>query len=166
MAIQGDTKALQAMRRRLASIKSPEFRKRVLSVLGQEALYRSLQCFEKSRDPYEVRWAPLKLRSGRPLLDKGILRNSLNVRVLSAQSFEVATDVRYAKLHQYGGTITPKNARVLSWSSGGRRFFAKSVTIPARPYLPDGRGMPRSWARGFRVVASDFIRASAMRGAR
>lgn len=159
MAIKGDTKALQALRRRIGNIRSPAFRRRVVNVIGQEALSMALEGFEKSRDPYGVRWAPLKLRNGQPLLDKGILRNSLNVRVTSSTSFEVATDVKYAKLHQHGGTVKPRNARVLAWRSGGQRFFAKSVKVPARPFLPDGRGMPRTWAKAFRQVSSDFMRA-------
>ena len=41
-----------------------------------------------------------------------------------------------AFVHQFGATIYPKNARFLSWlNSSGERVFAKSVTIPPRPYL-------------------------------
>lgn len=44
-------------------------------------------------------------------------------------------DVRYALIHELGGVITPKQAKVLVFEIDGRKVFARSVTIPARPYL-------------------------------
>ncbi len=45
-------------------------------------------------------------------------------------------DVRYALIHELGGTITPKTAKALAIPQpDGSVRFAKSVTIPARPYL-------------------------------
>lgn len=44
-------------------------------------------------------------------------------------------DVRYALIHELGGVITPLVARVLAFELNGRMVFARSVTIPARPYL-------------------------------
>jgi phage gpG-like protein len=155
----GDTKQLQELRRRMAAMKTPAFKKRFLNVIGQEALFQSLMCFEKSRDPYGNRWKPLKMRAGQPLLDTGRLRNSLNVRVLSTTSLEVATDVKYARLHQFGGTVEAKK-KALSWQANGKRFFARRVRVPARPYLPDSRGVPRSWAKAFNLVAGDFVQAA------
>ena len=45
-------------------------------------------------------------------------------------------DVKYALIHELGGTIVPVKAKALAipQEDGGVRF-AKSVTIPARPYL-------------------------------
>lgn len=44
--------------------------------------------------------------------------------------------VRYALIHELGGTITPKTAKALAIPlPDGGVAFAKSVTIPARPYL-------------------------------
>lgn len=44
-------------------------------------------------------------------------------------------DVRYALIHELGGVITPVTAKALAFKIGDRWVFAKSVTIPARPYL-------------------------------
>lgn len=45
-------------------------------------------------------------------------------------------DVRYALIHELGGVITPRQAKVLAFTlPNGETVFAKSVTIPARPYL-------------------------------
>ena len=45
-------------------------------------------------------------------------------------------DVRYALIHELGGTIVPKRAKALAIpQADGSVRFAKSVTIPPRPYL-------------------------------
>lgn len=45
-------------------------------------------------------------------------------------------DVKYALIHELGGTITAKTAKALAIPlPDGGVAFAKSVTIPARPYL-------------------------------
>lgn len=46
------------------------------------------------------------------------------------------TNVIYARIHEFGGIITPVSAKSLSWiNESGERVFAGSVHIPARPYL-------------------------------
>lgn len=48
----------------------------------------------------------------------------------------VGTNEIYAAQVEFGGTITPKNAKMLHWvDKSGQHHFAKSVTQPARPYL-------------------------------
>lgn len=45
-------------------------------------------------------------------------------------------DVKYALIHELGGTIVPKVAKALAIpQADGSVRFVKSVTIPARPYL-------------------------------
>ena len=41
----------------------------------------------------------------------------------------------YAAIHQYGGTIRPKNAKRLMFKVGGKTVMTQSVTIPARPFI-------------------------------
>ncbi|MBR0559506.1 phage virion morphogenesis protein [Neokomagataea anthophila] len=41
----------------------------------------------------------------------------------------------YARVHQFGAVIQPKNKRQLSFEMGGRLFHVDSVFVPARPYL-------------------------------
>ncbi len=41
----------------------------------------------------------------------------------------------YAAVQQFGATITPKNAKALAFTIGSTLVLAKSVTVPARPYL-------------------------------
>ena len=47
----------------------------------------------------------------------------------------IGTNLVYAAIHEFGGVITPKKAKALSFEIGGELIFAKSVHIPARPYL-------------------------------
>lgn len=40
-----------------------------------------------------------------------------------------------ARVHQFGAVIRPVNAKALTFMLGGKRVFAKRVTIPARAYV-------------------------------
>lgn len=48
----------------------------------------------------------------------------------------VGNPTRYAAIHQFGGTIRPKNGKALRFQSGGRWWTVSKVTIPARPFFP------------------------------
>lgn len=48
----------------------------------------------------------------------------------------VGTNVEYAAQREFGGTISPVNAQMLSWvDASGTRHFARQVTQQATPYL-------------------------------
>ena len=53
-----------------------------------------------------------------------------------------------AKVHQYGAVIRPRVKRLLSWVTDGVRYFAKQVTIPARPYV----GLPLEYKENCREI--------------
>ena len=74
---------------------------------------------------------------GHGLWKTGNLFNSLRVQEVGAWHALVGTSgVIYAAIHEFGGVITPKRAKYLSWiGKGGERVFAKRVKMPARPYL-------------------------------
>lgn len=75
--------------------------------------------------------------SGQVLKRKtGTLANSINVRLLNDWTAIVGTNVKYAAIHEFGGTILPKNKKMLSWKlPDGKWAFAKKVVMPARPFL-------------------------------
>ncbi len=74
-------------------------------------------------------------RAGTAILYRsGALERSIDY-VASADSVVVGSGEVYARIHQQGGRIEPKSAKALAFMAGGRLIFAKSVTIPARPYL-------------------------------
>lgn len=72
------------------------------------------------------------------LYASGALAGSIDYRA-STGSVIVGTGLVYARIHQEGGVITPKNGSALKfwWASGGFTNFAivKSVTMPPRPYI-------------------------------
>ena len=66
----------------------------------------------------------------------------------------------YARIHQLGGTIVPRNASALFFTLGGNDVIARSVTIPARPYL--GYGAPER--QGVEDVVEDWLEESLRHG--
>lgn len=152
----GDTKRLRELTAGFGRLRRG-WQPRLMRVLGAEALARTQECFETSTDPYGRPWPKLKTRQGQPLLDTGRLRNSLHVRTLANKGFRVVTAVKYAALHNYGGTVTAKKAPVLRFKVAGRWVSKKSVTIPRRQFIPDKGKTPREWAEGFEEVARVFL---------
>jgi HK97 gp10 family phage protein len=70
----------------------------------------------------------------------GTLRRSIHSEIEQSTrnraEVAIGTDVEYAAIQEFGGTIRPKRAKTLSWiGEDGQRVFAKSVTVPAHPYL-------------------------------
>lgn len=89
---------------------------------------------ETKTSPDGAAWAPnttgngILLQSGRNLLD------SVGF-IASSEEVEVGAGWEYAHVHQFGATITPKSAKALAFVLGGKLILAKSVTIPARPFV-------------------------------
>lgn len=53
----------------------------------------------------------------------------------SASEAEWGAAWEHAHVHQNGAVIVPKNAKALVFQLGGKTVTAKSVTIPARPFV-------------------------------
>lgn len=81
------------------------------------------------------RWLGLKYREGAPLDNTGNLKNSVQAVSDNAQAV-VGTNEKYAPIHQFGGTITPKIKGFLAFQVAGKWVFTqKPIAIPARPFL-------------------------------
>lgn len=65
------------------------------------------------------RFAPVK---------KGNLRRSIQMHT-GNRYVVVGTDLIYAPIHEFGGTITPKAKKVLAFKVNGKWVFAKKVVI-------------------------------------
>ena len=61
----------------------------------------------------------------------GYLRGQMTWQLVGDRTVEIGSNLPYAAVHQFGATIKPRAAKVLMF----RGHVAKSVTIPARPYL-------------------------------
>jgi phage virion morphogenesis protein len=104
--------------------------------------------FDTATDPSGHPWKALNpayaaLKRGPGILResgmRGGLQGSITFRAARGQ-VEVGTNKVYGAVHQFGATIKPKNAKALVFrlGAGGKMVRAKSVTIPARPYLGFG----------------------------
>ena len=71
---------------------------------------------------------------GRTLFQSGALEDGISHN-LTADGVEWGSNQVYAAIHQFGGTITPKNGEYLKFKIGNRYVSAKRVDIPARPFL-------------------------------
>jgi HK97 gp10 family phage protein len=71
----------------------------------------------------------------------GTLRRSIHTEIIEQRrnyaEATVGTDLVYAAQVEFGGTITPKKAKMLHWvdRETGQDVFAHAVTQVARPYL-------------------------------
>ena len=89
---------------------------------------------------------PILLRTGQHLRDS-IASSS------SGDGGEWGAAWEFAHVHQFGATITPKDAPRLAFMLGDRMVFAKSVTIPPRPFV----GVSADDATEIRELVTDFI---------
>ena len=129
--------------------------KRVSRAVAEEAKTLIDDGFAKGQAPDGRRWPGLVARKGQPLRDTGRLQRSL-APVDTGKGFRVSTNLVYARLHQYGGKIKAKGKTL--YNARTKTAFGKSVTVPARPYLPRNSGaLPARWSRALDQAASEAI---------
>jgi phage virion morphogenesis protein len=126
----------------------------LLEDIGDVLLLNIDRRFEEGRGPDGTPWQKTN-RGGQILVHSARYRNSFDKRV-EAQSVAAGTNAIYARIHQFGGTIKPKRAKVLAFTIGGKAVFAKQVTIPARPVL----GLGAEDIKGIRGAIADFVRTA------
>lgn len=97
--------------------------------------------FETETGPDGRKWPALnteyakgKKQGSKILTASGQLRMSI-VWQLRGNTLEVGTNKVYGAIHQFGGKIVPRSASALRFKLDGRWVTAKSVKIPARPFL-------------------------------
>lgn len=107
-------------------------------LVGAQMVDSTEERFNTQMSPDGVRWLPSQraiVQNGETLRDTGRLKTSLTYIPLP-DGVEWGTNVYYAPVHQYGAHITPKRGEFLKFVNAyGVTVFARSVTIPARPYL-------------------------------
>lgn len=104
--------------------------------------------------PDGARWKPNREGTS-TLYRSGALARSIDYAV-TGDSAIIGSGLIYAGVHQNGATITPKKAKRLVFRLGNRTVFARSVTIPARPFLgvsaENGRDLLDATARFLRTL--------------
>lgn len=87
-----------------------------------------------TQDRFDTKLTPEGRRWTSPLVKSGDLRKKLDIDANDTTAM-VGSNLEYAAIHQFGGVIKPKKAKVLAFSLNGEQVFAHKVTIKANPYL-------------------------------
>lgn len=111
----------------------------LLAELGEYGLRSTRARFKTQTAPDGTSWAALqpwyqkekRRNKNRILALNGYLRGQMTWQLVGDRTVEIGSNLPYAAVHQFGATIKPRAAKVLMF----RGHVAKSVTIPARPYL-------------------------------
>lgn len=135
-----DDAEVMALLRRLAGLADGPALRETMDEVGAQVQENVRERFLNRTGPDGVRWKPSGrevLAGGRTLSDTGNLRDSITrVIGLGGAAVEVGTNLKYGRIHQYGGEIVPKAAPYLVFKAAdGSWVRTKKVTIPARPYL-------------------------------
>lgn len=118
----------------------------VMEAIGKKLVVNVHDRFDAAVDPRGKPWAPLNPGYAAGKKGAGILRES-GMRgglmgsitfVAGPDTVEVGTNKPYGAVHQFGATIVPVRGTHLRFVIGGKPVYARSVTIPARPYLGIG----------------------------
>lgn len=164
MAVRGDFKKLGELIRSMKRLKASGM-KRVTQQVGNEALALVLECFVLETSPFGEKWKQsqrARRDGGKTLQDTRRLHNSINLRVTGKDSFRIATNVKYARIHNEGGDIKRKErlqrrskrglfsrrGRYSSW------LGATQVTMPKRQFMPIKGVIPRAWMKRLHAVAA------------
>ncbi|TEB09307.1 phage virion morphogenesis protein [Pelotomaculum propionicicum] len=105
------------------------------SVLEQLHGSKGYQRIKKAETRKKWEETALGQQSNKILHREGDLKKSIDIGKITNTSVEIGSSLPYARIHQLGGEIKPKNKRALLIPVGGRFLMVKKVTIPARPYL-------------------------------
>jgi len=143
-----------------------------LESIGNAIENRTKLNFRDGQDPYGVKWQAKKNGEASHLKGRtGHLSDSIT-HVVNQYLVSIGTNVPYAAIHQFGGTIAARNqtnahsksGRFMSREAAGKRKTAVRVSfskigqgkMPARPFLPDAsKGLPDDYSR---IILDDINR--------
>lgn len=163
-----------------------KFRTGLLEQCAKTAGNEIENSFIESVDPYGKKWAPLKSRKGRILVNNGDLARSYNAQepaqwTYTQTGFVVQTNVAYAPYHQYGAFVPPHSrigvgvvfnakgrfqevrtkkgrAKVRSYWLGNVTY-ANGITIPRRQMVPEeNTGGLGNWGPAINEEAAAFMK--------
>ena len=105
-----------------------------MNKMGKTAVFSAQARFETKIGVDGKQWTPSVKDKGETMVRDGNLRDSLTHQ-FDDDGFVYGSQRVYSALMHFGGTVRPKNAKALAFKLNGKKIFAKSVTIPARPYV-------------------------------
>lgn len=122
----------------------------IMDEIGQTLQDEIRMTLGRGQTPWGEDMEPLKSRQGVPLNDTRQHIYNRITHTFDSKSVAVGMneEVGIGMTHQFGAVIKPKKASRLVFTVGGKKVFAKQVTIPARPFLPirnDAVDLPPQW---------------------
>ena len=145
----------------------------MMMAIGNAAVGLTRESFRNQASPWGAKWPKKQCKDGRQtLIRTGTMKASYHVKAHSATSVTIGSGVFYSAVHQNGAVIKAKNpwTRVtktgkrvdmppmLRWKCGKVWRYAKQVTIPARPMVPERDALPPDWSDEFGEIASAALR--------
>lgn len=110
----------------------------LMAAIGAYGEESTVDRFEREEGPDGRAWTPsrrARVQGGQTLTDSGRLKGSIGWRA-DATSAEWGTNVIYAGVHQFGGTIRAKAGGRLRFNIPGLGFRSpQEVVMPERPFL-------------------------------
>ena len=148
----------QALRKWLAAAPR-DWRRNAAPAIGLVLVRGTHERFRREVDPEGNAWAKLNPVYAMSKKGPGILReSSMLMRSITykatSDAVHVGTNRIYARVHQLGATIRPKNKSKLTFRMGSRWVMVDQVQIKARPYL----GVSRADDQAIRDVIEALIR--------
>lgn len=151
------TAAQASLRGLLAGIENPA---PLLERFGEYGLRTTRERFKTQKAPDGTAWEALqpwyqkekRRNKSRILTLNGYLRGGMRWQLVGSRTVEWGSNLPYAAVHQEGATIEPRTAKVLMF----RGHVAKSVTIPARPYL----GLSEADEKELVEITLDWLRTA------
>ncbi len=131
----------------------------VLKNIGEQLRESAIERIKNEVTPEGTPFAPLNPLYAQTKRGPGILRGQsgslaqIVYQLAGDDEVEVGSNMVYAAIHQFGGTIKPKNGAALVFSMGGRTIHAKSVAVPARPFL----GISKQDEAEILAIVEDFF---------
>ena len=131
-------------------------RKLLMATIGETLVSGTIKRFADEEDPQGQKWEKsgrAAAESGQTLTKTARLRKSIDYAATPGKVM-VGSNLKYARIHQLGGVIKPKNGKALKFKgSAGQDVFVKEVKMPARPFI----GVSKSDLEEVRETIAAFI---------
>ena len=115
-----------------------EERRALMDSIGAAIEGSTIRRFDQQKGPDGAPWKPsirARQQGGKTLIDRGRLRQSITHQASATQA-QIGTNLIYAAIQQFGGTIRAKAGGALKFRLPGIGWRqVASVTLPARPFL-------------------------------
>lgn len=131
--MRGDFSQLKAFIKKVGD--TARLQELIAKAVRDEALTQVQLGFREERDPDGVPWLPLKHRQGQILSLTGRLRRSYNarfVRMGKGVGIRIASNVKYAKFHQYGTKHMAARRMVPQFNGKLGKAWAEPIATAAR----------------------------------